>query len=436
MSQPDSAAIDFEVIVVGAGIAGCVAAYQLARAGHEVLLVERGATPGSKNLSGGILYCRVMEQVWPDFVERAPVERRITRNKVIFLNGASSVGIDYWDERLAQPVNAVSVLRAKLDAWLATQCESAGVTVMPGMRVDELVRDGDCVTGIRVGDDVLRSHVVVAADGVNSFLCRDAGIRDREPAKHLAVGVKSVIGLPRALIEDRFGVQGDDGVAYAVVGDCTDGLGGGGFLYTNRDSVSVGVVVRLDEFERSAGASSAEIHDRFLGHPAIAPLLRGGELLEYGCHLVAEGGLAMVHDLVRPGLVVVGDAAGLTLNTGLTVRGMDLAAGAAIAAAKAVHEAIAAGDTSSQRLSAYPVELDRTFVGRDLRTFAGAPAFLETQRLFRSYGPLAADVLHGVFNLDTSPRRHLLRTAFSALRHSSVGMRHVLRDGIGAVRAL
>jgi len=434
--QPGATPVDFDVIVVGAGVAGTVAAYQLAKAGHEVLLVERGTQPGAKNLSGGILYCRVMEQVWPDFLAQAPIERTITRNKVVFLNKDSLVGIDYWDGRLASPANAVTVLRAKLDAWLGEQCEAAGVTVMPGMRVDELVREGERVTGIRVGDDVLRSHVVVAADGVNSFLCRDAGIRGKEPTKHLAVGVKSVIGLPRTTIEDRFGVTGDEGVAYAVVGDCTDGLGGGGFLYTNRESVSVGVVVRLDELERAPRASSSDIHDRFLAHPAIAPLLRGGELLEYGCHLVAEGGQAMVHDLVRPGLVVVGDAAGLTLNTGLTVRGMDLAAGSAIVAAKVVHEALEAGDTSAERLAAYPAELDRSFVGRDLHTYAKAPAFLETRRMYKAYGLVAADVLRGVFDLDTTPRRHLVPTAFGALRRSPVTMRQVLRDGIGAVRAL
>ena len=434
--QPGATPVDFDVIVVGAGVAGTVAAYQLAKAGHEVLLVERGTQPGAKNLSGGILYCRVMEQVWPDFLAQAPIERTITRNKVVFLNKDSLVGIDYWDGRLASPANAVTVLRAKLDAWLGEQCEAAGVTVMPGMRVDELVREGERVTGIRVGDDVLRSHVVVAADGVNSFLCRDAGIRGKEPTKHLAVGVKSVIGLPRTTIEDRFGVTGDEGVAYAVVGDCTDGLGGGGFLYTNRESVSVGVVVRLDELERAPRASSSDIHDRFLAHPAIAPLLRGGELLEYGCHLVAEGGQAMVHDLVRPGLVVVGDAAGLTLNTGLTVRGMDLAAGSAIVAAKVVHEALEAGDTSAERLAAYPAELDRSFVGRDLHTYAKAPAFLETRRMYKAYGLVAADVLRGVFDLDTTPRRHLVPTAFGALRRSPVKMRQVLRDGISAMRAL
>ena len=354
----------------------------------------------------------------------------------MFLNKGSLVGVDYWDERLADPATAVTVLRAKLDAWLGEQCEAAGVTVMPGMHVDELVREGDRIVGIRAGEDALRSQVVVAADGVNSFLCRNAGIRGKEPTKHLAVGVKSVIGLRRAVIEDRFGVAGDEGVAYAVVGDATEGLGGGGFLYTNRESVSVGVVVRLDELEHAAKASASDIHDRFLAHPAIAPLLRGGELLEYGCHLVAEGGRAMVHDLVRPGLVVVGDAAGLTLNTGLTVRGMDLAAGSASAAAKVIHEALEADNTSAERLAAYPAELDEGFVGRDLRTYAKAPTFLETRRMYRAYGLVAADVLHGVFDLDTTPRRHLLPTAYRALRRSPVKMRQVLRDGIGAVRSL
>jgi len=434
-APPDSPAVDFDVIVVGAGIAGCVTAYQLARAGHDVLLLERGAQPGAKNLSGGVLYCRVMEQVWPDFVRQAPVERTIVRNSLSFLNAASLVSIDYWDQRLAEPVNAVTVLRARLDAWLGDQCEQAGVTVMADMRVDALIVEGDRIVGIRAGDDELRSHVVVAADGVNSFLCRAAGIRGQEPTKHLAVGVKSVIGLPRAAIEDRFRVSGTEGVAHAVVGDCTAGIGGGGFLYTNLDSVSIGVVLRLDDLVRS-GATSSEVHDRFLAHPAIAPLLRGGELLEYGCHLVPEGGRAMVHDLTRPGLVVVGDAAGFGLNTGFTVRGMDLAAGSAIAAARTIHEALAAGDTSSAGLAGYATEIERGFVGRDMVTYAKAPAFLENPRMYKAYGELAANVFHGVYNLDTTPRRHVLSTGFRALRRSPVRIRQAARDGLAAVRAL
>ena len=364
-----SSDVDFDVIVIGAGVAGCVTAYQLASAGHSVLLVERGPKAGSKNLSGGVLYCRVMEQVFPGFLTEAPIERRVTRNCLSFLSPASFVNLDYRDERLAEPVNAVTVLRAKLDAWLADKCEAAGATVMPGVKVDSLLTKAGRVTGIKAGEDELRAHVVVAADGVNSFICRDAGIRAHEPTKHLAVGVKSVIGLPRAVIEERFNLTGDEGAAYAVVGDCTNGVAGGGFMYTNLDSISIGVVLRLDDLVRR-GETSSDLHDRFLSHPAITPFIKGGELLEYGCHMVAEGGKAMVHDLTRDGLVVVGDAAGLGLNTGLTVRGMDLAAGSAIAAAKAIDAALRKGDVSQASLNAYPAELARTFVGHDLDTYA------------------------------------------------------------------
>src|SRR5674476_1664649 len=127
---------DFDVIVVGAGIAGCVTAILLARAGRQVVLIERGAAAGNKNLSGGVLYCRVLEEVFPNLLTEAPVERRITRNVIQFLNADSAVAVDYADARLAEPTNAVTVLRAKLDAWLADQCEAEGVFVMTGVRVD------------------------------------------------------------------------------------------------------------------------------------------------------------------------------------------------------------------------------------------------------------------------------------------------------------
>ncbi|TGE39330.1 FAD-dependent oxidoreductase [Desulfosporosinus fructosivorans] len=427
--------VDFDVIVVGAGVAGCVTAHQLATKGHSVLLVERGQNAGSKNLSGGVFYCRIMEEIMPGFLDEAPVERRITRNCLSFLSETSFVNVDYGDARLGQSVTAVSVLRAKLDEWLATKCEEAGVMLMSGVKVETLVMENERIVGIRAGDDELRAHVVVAADGVNSFICRDAGIRAKEPTKHLAVGVKSVIGLPRKVIEERFNLTGDEGAAYAVVGDCTNGIGGGGFLYTNLESLSVGVVLRLDDLV-SRGDTSSELHDRFLSHPAIEPFLRGGELLEYGCHMVAEGGQAMVHDLTRPGLVVVGEAAGFALNTGFTVRGMDLAAGSGLAAARAIDAALLKGDFSKSSLDAYSVELDNIFVGKDMRTYARAPQFLENPRMYGAYGQLLSDVMYSVYNLDTTPRQHLLPGAMAAFKKSPMNLIQLVKDMYAGVRAL
>jgi electron transfer flavoprotein-quinone oxidoreductase len=452
--MPEVAEPDFDVIVVGAGIAGCVTAYQLAQQGREVLLIERGEAPGSKNLSGGVLYSRGIQEVFPGFLDEAPVERRITRNCVTFLNATSSVGLDYQDARLADPVNAVTVLRARLDPWLAGKCEEAGVTVMPGVRVDRvLTEDGPAanaagaapwhangttgrrVVGVQAGDDELRARVVVAADGVNSFLARDAGLRPKDPLNHLAVGVKSVVSLPRETIEARFNLTGDEGTAIAVVGDCTEGVGGGGFLYTNTDSVSVGVVVRLDDLTAQQKVVT-DIFDHFLAHRFIAPYLEGGELAEYGCHLVAEGGLKMIGEIVMDGMVVVGDAAGLTLNTGLTVRGMDLAVASAVAAAGGIGAALENKDTSKAGLTGYRERFFASYAGQDMKTYAKAPAFLEHERMYKQYGELFADVLYGAFSLDTRPRRHLLSVARRALAHSPLKMRHLVSDGIAGGRAL
>ena len=428
--------VDFDVIVIGGGVAGAVCAYTLANKGREVLLIERAAEPGSKNLSGGVFYCRVMEQVFPDFVNVAPVERRITRNCVSLINESSFVNIDYWDKRLSEPANAVTVLRAKLDAWLLEQCEEAGVTVMPGVKVDSLLVEGQQIVGVTAGEDELRAHVVVAADGVNSFIAQQAGIRAKEPKKHLAVGVKSVIGLPRKILEDRFNVRGNEGVAYAMVGDCTQGVAGGGFLYTNEESISIGVVMRLDDLEKS-GLASSDVHDHMLNHPAIAPLLEDGTLLEYGCHLTIEDGPAMVaHDLTRPGLMIIGDAAGFTLNTGLTIRGMDLAAGSALAAAEAIEKAFQTMDFGQQSMDQYRALLDSSFVGKDMATYAKAPAFLERPGMYKDYGKLAAEVFYGVFNHDLTPRRHIRKVGLDALKASGLKLTQIMGDVLAGIRAL
>ncbi|MDR0365893.1 MAG: FAD-dependent oxidoreductase [Bifidobacteriaceae bacterium] len=426
---------DFDVIVIGGGVAGLVTGYLLADKGINTVVIERGEAPGSKNLSGGIMYTHAIRQVFPDFVEEAPIERIITRNQLCFLNPTGHFAIDYGDQRLADATTAVTVLRAHLDQWLADRCEAAGAMVMPGVRVDSLITDHGQVCGVRAGDDELRARVVVAADGVNSFIARDAGLRGRQPTHHLAVGIKAVLKLPAAEIDERFGVSGNHGAALAIVGDASAGIGGGGFLYTNRETLSLGLLLRLDDLVAKGGESAA-LFERFAAHPALACYLDGTELLEYGCHLVNEGGFEMMGKLVHNGLVIVGDAAGLTLNTGLVVRGMDLAVGSAIAAAKGICQALAADDTSAAGLAGYQQALDESFVGQDMRTFARAPKFLETERLYRDYSQVLADMFFDIYALDGTPRRRMMSVGRKTLKHSPVGLRHLAKDGLKAVRAI
>lgn len=420
-------AVDFDVVVVGAGVAGSVTALLLARSGRSVALIERGESPGSKNLSGGVLYTHTLREVLPDLLAEAPVERRVTRHRLELVNDGSSVGLDYADARLAG--NAVTVLRAPFDAWLAGRAEEAGAVLLGGIRVDEALVEGGRVVGVRAGDDVLRARVVVAADGVQSFLARGVGLRPAPNPASLGLGVKAVLALDASVIEERFGVAPGEGAAWTLTGDCTAGLPGGGFLYTNARSVSAGVVVNLAALTRSS-LGATDVADRFLAHPAVAPLLSGGRLLEYGAHLVPEGGLAMLGEVATGGLVVVGDAAGLALNTGATLRGMDLAAASAVAAAATITSALARGDVSAAGLAGYRESLLSGVAGADLRTYARAPAFLARPGLYADDGRLAADVLLDVFRHDGTPRRPIARVLRGRLRASS------LRDLLAGVRSL
>ncbi|MFP7707693.1 FAD-dependent oxidoreductase [Trueperella sp. LYQ141] len=428
--------VDFDVIIIGAGVAGSVCAKLIADQGHEVLLVERGNEPGSKNLSGGIFYSRVIEEIFPNFADVAPVERRITRNCIHFINETSSVGVDYYDQRLGEPVNAVSVLRARLDPWLAEQAENSGVTLMPGFLIEKLIVEDGVVKGIEVDGDEIRARMTIAADGVNSFVARSLGMRQQEKLSHLAIGVKSVIGLPKEKIEERFHLSENDGVAYAMVGDCTQGIGGGAFLYTNTESISLGVVLRLDDLVAS-GKSASDIHDYFLSHPTIKPLIKGGDLLEYGSHLTIENGPAMVKQAIaRPGILLIGDAAGFTLNTGLTIRGMDLATESARCAAKIVNQALTDENYTEDLTTVYRQALADSFLGQDMATYQRTPAFLENERMYKSHGKLAVDIFNELFTLDTTPRKRAVSIALRAIKRSGIGLLTIAKDAWHATRAL
>ena len=424
----------FDAIVVGAGVAGSVAALVMARAGLDVLVIERGDSAGCKNMTGGRLYAHTLEAIIPGFAVSAPVERKVTREKISFLTEESAVTLDFHREQPDVPQHAsYTVLRNRLDPWLMEQAEQAGAQFIPGVRVDALVREGNKVTGVQAGDDILEANVVILADGVNSMLGRSLGMVPASDPHHYAVGVKEVIGLTPEQINDRFNVTGEEGAAWLFAGSPSDGLMGGGFLYTNKDSISLGLVCGLGDIAHTQKSVPQMLED-FKQHPAIRPLISGGKLLEYSGHMVPEGGLAMVPQMVNDGVMIVGDAAGFCLNLGFTVRGMDLAIASAQAAATTVIAAKEREDFSASSLAQYKRELEQSCVMRDMQHFRKIPALMENPRLFSQYPRMVADIMNEMFTIDGKPNQPVRKMIMGHAK--KIGLINLLKDGIKGATAL
>jgi electron transfer flavoprotein-quinone oxidoreductase len=426
---------DFEAIVVGSGLAGPVAAYELARAGKSVLVVERGNFSGAKNVSGGRLYTHPLRAVFPDFAASAPLERRIVRERISLLAPDSNVTIEATDDAMRLPENeSYSVLRARFDPWLAEQAENAGAEYINGIAVDALLKDGARVTGVRAGEDEITADVVILADGVNSLLASQAVGAPRPSPSQVAVGVKQVVELPASVISDRALTSEKEGAAWLFVGDPTHGHVGGGFLYTNRDTISIGLVATVSDLLDAATPVYQMLED-FKQHPAVAPIIAGGKVVEYSGHLVAEGGIDSMPPLLADGVLLAGETAMMCINAGYTVRGMDLAIAAGMHAGQAAAAALEAGDTSAAGLEPYRQALENSFVLKDMRTLRRFPAFMEhTPRLFKTYPAVAGAAMRELFLVNGKPVQPLRKAVLPILKQ--VGYLNILRDAIRGVKAL
>ncbi len=426
-----------DVVVVGAGLAGLAAAIVLADEGIQVLVVERGEYPGSKNVSGGRLYLEPVrpflpEELWQD----APFERRVVKERVTLCSERGSVTATVCSDRFSEADHSVTILRSTFDQWLAEQATARGALVVPGYKVDGLLRDGDKVVGVRSGEADIGSDVVVLAEGILGFLAAEAGLRDRLSPRDFAVGVKEIIELPAERLEERFGVAEGSGVAQLFLGDITDGMVGGGFLYTNRESLSLGLVVGSEDLALRARTGEAtegeipgphELMEAFKSRPEIAPLIRGGHSVEYSAHGVLEGGGRSIKRLHADGVLAVGDAAGLAQNLGITVRGMDFALASGAIAGRAVALARQAGDFSSASLARYDELLSESFVLKDIATFKHLPRLLETPRVFQLYPDLVCELATDLYTFDSEPKPRLIGSTLSLLR-KRLPLGAVLRD--------
>lgn len=402
----------FDVIVVGAGLAGLAAAYTLAQEGLEVLVLERGDYAGAKNVTGGRLYLNPIRDMFPDLWKKAPLERFIAHEEVAMLSKDRALTMRYSGEELRQePYQSYSILRAKFDRWLAKQAERKGAMLVTKSRVDDVIMDNDKVVGVRAGGEELHADVVIACDGVMSLVAEKAGLRKPGNPRDFAVGFKEIIELEPSVIEDRFGLNDNEGVARLYMGEVTRGKFGGGFLYTNKESLSLGIVVGIkDLMEGEPQVQAPTLLDDFKQRPEVANLIRGGETVEYSAHVIPEGGLKALTKLYGNGILVTGDAAGFSMNIGVTVRGMEYAMASGYYAAQAVIKAREAGQYNANQLAVYELLLKDSFVMKDFQNFKDAPTALDNPRFFTVYPEMVTTMMSELYAVDAGPKERIYPT--------------------------
>ena len=417
----------FDAIVVGGGPAGCASAYVMAKSGLNVLLFERGQYAGAKNMWGGAFFGSQLDSIFPGFEKEAPIERFVTRHTFSFLTEKGSTTLDFRPVH-SDPSSKTGfiAMRARFDKWLVKKVEQSGAIVVTGMLVDDLILDGGRITGVKVGSEEFSSHAVVLAEGVNCILARKAGLCKESSGGNMKQGVKEIIELPKQTIEDRFNISGNEGAAMEFVGSCTRGIPGGGFIYTNKESLSVGVVVELDALVKNK-LKAADLIEEFKQYPDVARLIKGGKTVEYSAHLIPTGGLNMMPKLFSGGVLVTGDAAGLVLGTGLILEGANFAMASGIAAAETILAAKKKNDFSANVLCEYERLLKESFVLKDMNTFRQSPDLLKNARIYNLYPDVVFEIFENILQNNGQPRTNAYKIVKKVIR-KRVGMIRLLSD--------
>lgn len=396
----------FDVIVVGAGPAGTSCAYSCAKSGLKVLLIERGEYPGSKNVMGGVLYRKQMEEIIPEFWKEAPLERPVVEQRFWMMDKESVVQFGYKGlEWAVEPYNNFTVLRAQFDQWFARKAVEAGALLINETVVTECIVENGKVVGVRTDrpDGEAFADVVVLADGVNSLLSKQLGFHREFRPDEVALTVMEVINLPKEKINERFNLEGNHGTTIEIFGDSTKGNLGTAFLYTNKDSLNIGVGTTLSSMIK-AKLKPYELLDYLKKHPMVRPYLEGGESAEYLAHLIPEGGFHSVPRVAGNGVLVVGDAAQLV--NAIHREGSNMAMASGKMAAEAILEAKKDGNFSEKSLNRYKEALYGSFIIKDLEKYKDAAhTFEKYPQYFKEYLPMVNQAMSKFFTVDGTPKK-------------------------------
>ncbi len=426
---------NFDCIVVGAGPAGVSAAITAARGGLSVALLERGDYPGAKNVQGAVLYSKMLADVIPEFWKDCPLERAIIEERAMVMTATSSLQVAYKSADYDQPpANSYTIIRTEFDRWYSKKAEEAGVTLLTGVTIQDVLKKEGAVVGVKSTEgDELYGSVVIACDGVNSILAQKAGLAREWKPTEVALAVKEVLGLAREKIEDRFCLEGDQGSTFEMVGDITKGMLGYAFMYTNKESISLGIGCALDDFQKT-NIKPYDLLEELKRHPLLRRYLQGATPLEYSAHLIPEGGYNVMPPLYTDGMLIAGDAAQMINPTHR--EGSNLAMAAGKLAAETAIEAKKKNDFTSKMLSLYRKKLDRSFVLIDMKDHKDIEEKVRENRdMLTVYPRLVTEAAKEYFLVDGHPKRDHQRRIFRLFRKER-GLFRMVKDALSLRKAI
>jgi electron transfer flavoprotein-quinone oxidoreductase len=249
----------------------------------------------------------------------------------------------------------------------------------------------------------------------------------------MALGVKALFFLKEEEMNERFNLVRRQGVTQEFLG-CTEGIRGGGFIYTQTETLSVGLVFHLDSLKQS-GIAPYDVFQRFLASDPVQKTLRGARLMEYSAHVLPEGGYGAVQRLFSDGVLLAGDAAGLCYTNGLNQEGMNLAITSGLFAGETIADALGKGDCSAKHLASYENRLKESFVLKDMKAFEKTVDLMHNDRLFSVYPKLIGTIMEQLYKSDGKPRKKFGRLGWDAVKET-VPLKHVITDLIKGGKSL
>ncbi len=399
MAERDSLEVD--VLFVGAGpasLAGAIRLMQLAKQHGkelEVLVIEKAAEVGNHGLSGAVVDPKALDELLPDWQDEAPLEAPVSGDQLWLLTANGRIKAPMVPPMMNNHGKYVASLQ-KLTKWMAQKAEDAGAQVFGEFPGQELLWDGERVTGVRTGDKGLDKHgnpkpnyepgadifakIVVLGEGPRGTLAKQAIPklnldRDREPQVY-AAGVKELWQCPPGSVQPG-------SVVHTMGFPLPNDTFGGGFIYGMAgDVLDIGFVVGLDYKDPTTNPHN--LFQLFKNHPSVRTMLEGAKLLRYGAKAIPEGGLYAMPRLYADGLLIAGDSAGF-LN-GMRLKGVHLAMKSGMLAAQTAFEAIQAGRFDSEQLAGYD------------RAFQASWAYAELHSARNFHQGFKHGLIHGMLN--------------------------------------